>query len=105
MNANHDQIVWIRVLQLLQLRQNVHAVDAAKRPEVEHHELAFEVLEVDRPAGIDPGGAAIERRRANLAGLKDLVEYGIGIAISSEVNRRGLMTGWLFGPKSYGTSA
>ena len=48
----------IGLLQLLQLGQDVHAVDAAVGPEVEQHELAAEVGEGERLGGIDPFDAA-----------------------------------------------
>ena len=53
-DPDHDKLVGIRPLQLLQLRQDVHAVDAAIRPKIEQHELPPELLERERPGGIDP---------------------------------------------------
>src|SRR5262245_65428865 len=54
MDANHDQVVGKLVFELFQLRQDMHAVDAAIRPEVEQDEFAFEVLFRQWP-GIEPG--------------------------------------------------
>ena len=43
-DADHDQLLRIRPLQFLQLRQDVHAVDAAVGPEVQQHESALQIL-------------------------------------------------------------
>ena len=41
--------VGIGLFELFQLRQDVHAVDAAVGPEIEQHELAAQVFQVDGP--------------------------------------------------------
>ena len=61
------ELVRIGVLELLELRQHVHAVDAAEGPEVEQHELAAQVGERERLGGVDPLEVAIERRRGHAA--------------------------------------
>ena len=61
-DADHDDFVGIGLLELLQLGQDVHAVDAAVGPEIEQDELAAQLLEVDRPGRVDPLDAAVERR-------------------------------------------
>ena len=67
-NADHHHVVGIGLLQLLELRQHVHAVDAAVGPEIEDHELAAERLEVDRPRHVQPARAPFERGREVRAG-------------------------------------
>ena len=45
MDADHDQFIAVRLLQVLQLGEDVHAVDAAVGPEIQEHEFSAEVFE------------------------------------------------------------
>ncbi len=76
-NADDDKIFRVGMLELLEFRQDVHAVDAAERPKIDEHELALQIFQVDRPAGVDPGGASFERRGSQLALLKDLIQCAV----------------------------
>ena len=42
-NTNHHELIREPLLQLLELRQNVHAVDAAVGPKIEEDELPFQI--------------------------------------------------------------
>ena len=53
-DADDHHVVRIRVLELFQLRQDVHAVDAAVGPEIEDDEFAAQGVEIDRLVGIEP---------------------------------------------------
>ena len=59
-DADDDQFVGILLLQLGQVGQNVHAVDAAQRPEIEQDDLAAEVLQTERAGRVEPGDAALQ---------------------------------------------
>jgi hypothetical protein len=59
MNANHDELVGESVLKPFKLGQNVHAVDAAIRPEIEQHKSAAELCQAKWPCHIDPFHAAV----------------------------------------------
>ena len=52
-DADHDQLVLVLLLELGQVGQDVVAVDAAERPEVEQDDLAPQLGEADR-AAVDP---------------------------------------------------
>ncbi len=60
-DADHDKFILIFFFELREGGQNVVAIDAAIGPEVEDDDLAVEILEANRPAGIQPGDAALER--------------------------------------------
>ena len=62
MHADDNHVVGIRLFQLLELRQNVHAVDAAVGPEIENDEFAAQVFKIDRRRGVQPLGAPFQRR-------------------------------------------
>lgn len=53
-DANHHQVLGVGLFELFQLGEDVHAVDAAVRPEVQEHELPVQVLQFDRPVGVEP---------------------------------------------------
>ena len=61
-HADHHQRIGVFLFELLQLRQDVHAVDAAVGPEVEHHELAAERCQFQRLSRVHPLARAAERR-------------------------------------------
>ena len=52
--ADHHQLTGVGLFQLLQLRQDVHAIDAAIGPEIQQHELPAEVLQLQGPRSVDP---------------------------------------------------
>ena len=62
MDADDDQFVGVFLFEIGQLRQGVHAVNAAERPEIEEDDLAAQVLQMDRAGGVQPGHAAIQFR-------------------------------------------
>ena len=71
MHADHDQrIVPVALLEIVQDREHVHAVDAAVRPEIEHHHLPAQLLDRERPIGIQP------RRGAGEIGGMDALAQG-----------------------------
>ena len=45
MDADDHDLVGILLFQLLQIRNDVHAVDAAIGPEIEQHDFAAQVLQ------------------------------------------------------------
>ena len=55
-DADDDDLVGIGLFELLEFREDMHAVDAAVGPEVDHHPLAAQVLEPDRAGRIEPLG-------------------------------------------------
>ena len=64
-DADHVEHVGEALLQQAQLVEDVQAVDAAERPEVEQQDAAAEVCQLERPAaGADPAAGAGERRSA-----------------------------------------
>ena len=70
MDSEDHQLVWVFLLELFQHRQDVHAVDAAVGPEVQQHDLAAEVTDVDRTGGVEiPGGTGQRTRRKPAAVL------------------------------------
>ena len=50
-HPDHDQLAGVLLLDLPELVEDVQAVDAAERPEVEQNEAPAEVLDRVRPAG------------------------------------------------------
>ena len=54
MHANHDQFIRILLFEVREVRQNVHAVDAAERPEVDQHDLTSQILDRNRTGRIQP---------------------------------------------------
>ena len=65
-DADDDQLVLVLLFELRQVGQHVVAVDAAKRPEIEQHDLAAQLGKRDR-TGIDPADASLEAGCAALA--------------------------------------
>ena len=61
MYADHNKFIFILYFELREGGENVVAIDTAIGPEVEDDDLAVEILEANRPAGIRPGDAALER--------------------------------------------
>ena len=61
-HADHDErAAGEDALEVLEVGQDVHAVDAAVGPEVEQHDLALELLrEAQRPVGVEPGETRIQ---------------------------------------------
>ena len=62
-DADNHQLVRKFLLQLLQLRDDMHAVDAAVGPEVQDDGLAFELRQLDRLLSIQPVRPFRELRR------------------------------------------
>jgi hypothetical protein len=50
-------------LELLQIRDDVHAVDAAVGPEIEQNDLATQFAQTEPPVGIEPFEATGKVRR------------------------------------------
>ena len=69
MDADHHNLIGILLFQLLQVRNDVHAVDAAVRPEIEQYDFASQVLEPDRRVGIDPIQSGRKLRRIGFSGI------------------------------------
>ena len=65
-HSDHNQLVRIFFFQLLQIGNDVHAVDAAVGPKIEQHNFAFQRRERQRLIRIQPTATAAEFRRANL---------------------------------------
>ncbi len=65
-HADHHELVLVLGLELGQIRKNVMAVNAAKRPEIKQHDLAVELGKRDW-TGIDPVDPALQARTACLA--------------------------------------
>ncbi len=61
-DADHDDVIGIRLFEFLELRQDMDAIDTAVSPEIEDHELATQIAQIDRPAGVEPARTAVERR-------------------------------------------
>ena len=53
-DADDDQLCGVFPFELLQLRDDVHAVDAAVSPEVEQHDLAAQLANRDGPFAVQP---------------------------------------------------
>ena len=83
MHANDDQRVRILILQPLQVRNDMDAVDTAEGPEVEQDDLAAQVTrERKRALGIEPVHSNREIRHWDRAGI------GIGFGWDRIVHRR-----------------
>ena len=75
-HADDEQLARESALQLLQVRHDVQAVDAALRPEVEQHDAAAQIGERQRAtAGVEPVEAIRERRRAHDARCGEVVGH------------------------------
>ena len=61
-DADHHQVVRIGPFELLELRQDVHAINAAVGPEIQEDELAAEGPKLDRAGGVQPGEPGRQRR-------------------------------------------
>ena len=57
-NADDYQFLWIFVFQFFQVRNDVHAVDAAICPEIQQHDFAAKPRQRNRLIGIEPPCAA-----------------------------------------------
>jgi hypothetical protein len=68
MHADDDDVIGIRLFQLFEFRQHVHAVDAAVGPEIEDDEFAAKVFQFDWRRRVEPFGAALQRRRRGAVG-------------------------------------
>src|SRR5699024_4108170 len=68
MHADDDQFIRVFALQCFEIGQNVHAVDAAIRPEIEQHDLALQAAQRERFLRIEPIETGRKLRRANEAG-------------------------------------
>src|SRR5580704_15878729 len=54
MYSDDDQFIWVLPFEPLQIRNNVHAIDAAVCPEVEKYDLATQLLEADGLTEVQP---------------------------------------------------
>src|SRR5690606_31613369 len=52
-HADHNQLFGIFRFQPLEVGDDVNTVDAAIRPEVQHHDLAAQIFHADRRAGVN----------------------------------------------------
>ena len=62
-NADHDEAVRELALEPFEVGDDVLAIDAALRPEVEQHDLAAQLLEAERLAHVEPRQPGWELRR------------------------------------------
>src|SRR3954471_23830180 len=69
MNPNDDELIRIRVLELLKLGQYMHAVDATKCPEIQKDEPAAKLGQGVRRCSVHPH-RAFQRRRWNPLGIR-----------------------------------
>jgi hypothetical protein len=60
MDADDHQLLRVLLFQPDQIRNDVHAVDAAEGPEVQEDDLSLQVLQLDRLVGVEPADAALE---------------------------------------------
>ena len=72
MHANHDDLVRVLLFQEFEIRQNVHAVDAAVGPEVEDDNLASQFLQGDLARGVQPFRTAFEAGSRETTGKRVL---------------------------------
>ena len=93
MDPDHDQFVRKRPLQLFQLRQDVHAVDAAIGPEIEQDEFALQVGLRQRGSvqprdvlrelrNLQPTREGIEARQAGIDGAGSLPAWSETSSVS-----------------------
>jgi hypothetical protein len=69
-HADHDErLVLVLFLQILEIGEHVHAVDAAIRPEIEQNDMAFEVFDCDGLSCVEPPVGSREIRGRNLLTL------------------------------------
>ena len=59
-DADDDEHVGVALLDLAQLVDDVQAVDAAERPEVEQHDAPAQPGQRQRLRGVDPAAGAVE---------------------------------------------
>ena len=89
-DADHDQVAGILVLEVLQIGEDVHTVDAAIAPEVEQYDLAMQVAELDRAGDIEPAGAAVEKVIRKLEPLRERIRHAGRVRFfRRDVARRG----------------
>ena len=62
-NADDGQLLFVLLLQLPQLRKDVHAVNSTVSPEVQNDYLPFEVFHADGSLGVEPCQAVGKVRR------------------------------------------
>jgi hypothetical protein len=62
MDADHHELVLVLFLELGEIGHDVHAVDAAQRPEVQYNDLAAQIFQFQRLARVEPSDATIEFR-------------------------------------------
>jgi hypothetical protein len=67
-HADDHQLLRVLLLQPLQLWDDVEAVDATVRPEVEQHDLAAQVGQRQRPFHVEPVQPGRELRRGHVPG-------------------------------------
>ena len=48
MHSDHNQLVRVLFFEVLEFRQNVHAVDTAVRPEIEQHHFSPQIFHTER---------------------------------------------------------
>jgi len=61
--SDDDELVGVFLLQPGQVRQDVHAIDAAEGPEIQEHDLPFEVFfQGERAGRIEPGYSPFQFR-------------------------------------------
>jgi len=69
MHADDDQLSAVLLLEALEIRNDVQAVDAAVRPEIEQDDLAAKRLQRQRRRDVEPGEAGGEIGRVKARGL------------------------------------
>ena len=79
-HADDDQLVLVLLLELGQVGEDVVAVDAAEGPEIQQHDLPFEVGDLDRLIGVEPRDAAVE--------VRSLPDLGLTLRIAGRRTRR-----------------
>jgi hypothetical protein len=65
MDANHHQLVRVLRFELLEIGNDVDAVDAAISPEIQQNDLALECRDRQRFVRIQPATATLDLRRAH----------------------------------------
>ncbi len=75
-DPDDDDLVRVGLLELRQLRQEVHAVDAAVGPEIQHDELAAERFDGERLLRVEPAEPGLELGRR--LPLRKRMQFGIG---------------------------
>lgn len=99
MHADDDQLFRIFLLEVFQVRQDVHAVDAAVRPEVEDDDLAPQILQRDWTRRVQPFNAAVQLSpfefEASREGVLDFGRFVLGLFGSLFRGGLGLFLGGL----------